>query len=414
MSITIIRPALPGPANIPFPAWQAARPVSVPFPIAGPLAARALTRLIPYVGAAYLAYEIYEAWKDGLFSPNVITGPDVAGYRLTGYCHASTPAPAVPAGWGTRLVGMASCGQANNATSITNVSGTPTAFAITEHTAPAYFNVAGATAFQPRAVYARVGTAAQTPALPVGGFVTGRIPVVVPGAAVPPMVNPNVLRGLPGAMPFAPPAVSPLSAESPWVEQEWTSETPYRPPLVRIPQRVPHAWQWTTPGTSAGATPNFPPRPPRSNEKEKKVRRAPTTKGARFGYALYRAVDRISENAELVDAMYDALPDDVKKRWEKGRKKRGPVDSFGQYGVDGADWKLQALWHNWHKMDAVEAVKNIVKNQLEDTIIGNINRQLPKQVGNAFTREITKDTKLSPEQFVSKKVDQLFDALYGD
>lgn len=90
----------------------------------------------------------------------------------------------------------------------------------------------------------------------------------------------------------------------------------------------------------------------------------------KWAVAAYKAMDNISEAAEVVDALYDALPDDVQKRWEKDRESRGLADQAGQYGIDGADWKAQAIWHNAHKIDWDEAIKNIIQNQVEDALYG--------------------------------------------
>lgn len=147
--------------------------------------------------------------------------------------------------------------------------------------------------------------------------------------------------------------------------------------------------------------------PPGKRERHGKV----MTRSAKVGIALYRALDRASESAEVVDAIYQALPKDVRDRWEKDRfpdahwikdKQTGkwikvgidrPGDNFGQYGLSGADWKLQALYWNWHKVDLVQAVKNVIKNELQDQVIGLIQRQLPRNVGNAHSlgdRELAK------------------------
>lgn len=105
--------------------------------------------------------------------------------------------------------------------------------------------------------------------------------------------------------------------------------------------------------------------PPPRGTKEKKVR----AEGLGLGVAIAKALDGLSEASEVVDAIYESLPDDVKRRWGKGRKERD-FDQMGQYGIDGADWKLEALWHNWHKINAPEAVKNILYNELEDRLYG--------------------------------------------
>src|SRR3546814_8177011 len=84
---------------------------------------------------------------------------------------------------------------------------------------------------------------------------------------------------------------------------------------------------------------------------------------ARIGISIFKVLDSVSEAAEVVDALYEALPEDVKKRWGRDRR---PGDSFGQYGLEGADWKLEALYYNWSKVDSEQAVKNLVKNRSEE------------------------------------------------
>lgn len=107
------------------------------------------------------------------------------------------------------------------------------------------------------------------------------------------------------------------------------------------------------------------------------------TKSARVGIALYKALDGISEAAEIVDAVYDALPDDVKRRWGRNRPTAAFLDQAGQYGIDGADWKLRAIYYNVDKIDGQKAVTNIIKNHLEDKVIGGMQRWLPRNSGAA-------------------------------
>ena len=122
-------------------------------------------------------------------------------------------------------------------------------------------------------------------------------------------------------------------------------------------------------------------RPPR-REKQGKLR------GPLF-YA-FAIADSVSEGAEVVDALFDALPADVKRRWRRDRKESGAddyrhplIDQAGQYGIDGADWKAQAVFYNFHKIDLVQAIKNIVANQVEDKLIGSLHRNLPRNMINA-------------------------------
>lgn len=136
--------------------------------------------------------------------------------------------------------------------------------------------------------------------------------------------------------------------------------------------------------------------PPRKREKEKKT----LTKAATIAVGVFKALDTVSEWSELVDAFYDALPDDVKARWSKGREKRGLLDSAGQYGIDGADWKIQALWHNFHKIDGPQAFKNIVANEYQDKVLGLIHKNTPVNTGSA-TSGAMKEVNKEIERFLS-------------
>lgn len=141
--------------------------------------------------------------------------------------------------------------------------------------------------------------------------------------------------------------------------------------------------------------------PPRRDTKEKKV----ITRSKAIAIQIAKALDNISEASEVVDALYEALPKDVRKRWEKDRfpdaywykdkvtgqwkrggMSRGPADQFGQYGIDGADWKLEALWYNFHKIDAPEAIKNVIYNQVEDKLYGKAYAAKDRLTGRGKSR----------------------------
>ncbi len=121
----------------------------------------------------------------------------------------------------------------------------------------------------------------------------------------------------------------------------------------------------TAPGRSATRLPpsrtQHRSKPPGARTQEKK---SLMRKGM---HALTQALDKASEGAEIIDAVYQSLPASVRKRWD--RKDR-PADQIGQYGVEGADWKLQAIYHNWRHVDASKAVLNIIKNEAEDKLHG--------------------------------------------
>jgi hypothetical protein len=159
---------------------------------------------------------------------------------------------------------------------------------------------------------------------------------------------------------------------------------PWRSPRLRRDPR-PYERTLTITRTIGRAPPRTPTvaahksAPPPANTKEQK------TTLRKFAAVLTKALDTVSEYAEIIDALYDALPDDVKDRWGKGRKER-PGDQAGQYGIDGADWKLQALYANWHRLDTEKAVLNIIKNEIEDRLHGASHKRKDKLLGRGKYR----------------------------
>lgn len=137
-------------------------------------------------------------------------------------------------------------------------------------------------------------------------------------------------------------------------------------------------------------------RPPRPSRPDRNVRER-KAKGSL--QTVLKILDIVSEGSELVGAFYDALPKDTRQKWEAdyagghfaevdGKWKwiidsRGLLDNAGQYGIDGADWKARALWHNWHKVDIEQAIKNVIANEFQDKILGMYQRSLPKNIGHA-------------------------------
>ena len=189
--------------------------------------------------------------------------------------------------------------------------------------------------------------------------------------------------------------------------------SPFEPvyaPTPDSPYEPDGQWQWDPAGgtgvgtgissggnTVTGTQPVVPPvtrAPPTEGEKQRKI----LTRTAKIGIALYKALDAASETAEIVDAIWDALPKDVQKRWKHCKENR-MGDSFGQYGPDQADCKLRALYHNWHRVDVELAIRNIIKNELQDRIIGGMQAGLPKNTGNAHAEA---------EKRLAKWLDQIF------
>ena len=140
------------------------------------------------------------------------------------------------------------------------------------------------------------------------------------------------------------------------------------------------------------------PRPKPVTRPKRPARRTRERKAKTAIGTMLKILDIISETAEFVGAFYDALPEQTKRDWEqkyagghwvkiKGKykwilKSRGLLDNAGQYGIDGADWKARALWHNWHKVDIEQAFKNVIANEFQDRILGMYQRNLPKNIGH--------------------------------
>lgn len=119
--------------------------------------------------------------------------------------------------------------------------------------------------------------------------------------------------------------------------------------------------------------------PPGPGKREGKT----LSRNAKIGITLYKILDQISEGCEVVDAFFSALPGNTQIRWSRNRDGR-LADNAGQYGLDGCDWKLQALYHNWHQVNFDTAVRNMIANQLQDRVIGDIQKILPNNTGQAL------------------------------
>ena len=75
----------------------------------------------------------------------------------------------------------------------------------------------------------------------------------------------------------------------------------------------------------------------------------------------------------------------------KGRpKSRGLADQAGQYGIDGADWKAKAIWHNRDKIDINKAIEEIIKNSVEDDLYGVYHQAKDRLTGRGEYRGNTK------------------------
>lgn len=179
--------------------------------------------------------------------------------------------------------------------------------------------------------------------------------------------DPNRLRSAPSIPPVVPPPAAPPPAPEP-------------EPLERQPETG-RSFGPGGPGFSTTVQPSLR-QPPRKNEKEKK--NGANRAGRQLMVTFFRAADVTSELSEIVDAFFEALPEEVQRRWSRGRGNRQFLDKAGQYGIDGADWKLQALWYNWHLLDTEKALTNVINNAAQDLLLGKLHQVAPRNKVNAF------------------------------
>lgn len=175
-----------------------------------------------------------------------------------------------------------------------------------------------------------------------------------PAPTIGPAMDPNTMRGTPSA-----PSLDP------------TPETQPDPQLAPD-NPVPVKGRTIDP---SGSYPTVPRGriPPRRRERERKV----LSRSAKIGIVLFKILDKISESAEIVDAIYEALPEETRKKWGCNRSDFG-IDVAGQYGIDNADCKAKALYYNWDKVDWNTAVENIIKNEIQDKVLGYVNQTVDR------------------------------------
>lgn len=106
------------------------------------------------------------------------------------------------------------------------------------------------------------------------------------------------------------------------------------------------------------------PEPPRPGTREKK---------GRMPVGLMRALGvayQATEAADLADALFDALPKDIRKQVPKsGRARKG--SRIGEGTPYATPWdKARHVWENLEHLDLSQAVINILKNHILDMIIG--------------------------------------------
>lgn len=112
-----------------------------------------------------------------------------------------------------------------------------------------------------------------------------------------------------------------------------------------------------SPGRPSTLSPPVGRRPPGKGEKQKKVRPR---------YALLQGgISLVTEGLDVIDALYDALPEQLRRR-----KRRAGQASLPE--------RIETLYDNFLDIDPEKAFTNLVVDQIEDAILGRIGQKLGK------------------------------------
>lgn len=225
-------------------------------------------------------------------------------------------------------------------------------------------------------------------------------PIMVAQPLIQPAVgnalNPNIVRWMP---------MEPQPLEVPQIGTGRVAPQPFGDVIEQLsPQaqeavgHVPAVYGFTVTAPIAGTDPETQPKPMPATPlpqpapaavgvRERKV----FTRSRQLVVMLFKALDTVSEWGDVIDAVYEALPKDVTKRWKCDRRAL-IVDTFGQYGISNADCKLQALYHNWHRLDVQRALALIIMNEVEDKAYGTIHKFRDKRVPRTdYERQMWKE-----------------------
>lgn len=211
------------------------------------------------------------------------------------------------------------------------------------------------------------------------------LPGANPAPGVPPMVDPL-------SNPVRPGQLSPTPMRVPYALIPHVGPNPDRSPTEQ-PQRgnalpPPAGGPPSPPPPGGGRDPWRPDRRPRRREKEKKL----GAKGAvAIGVAMFA-----TEATDVIDALWDALPD-----YNKSRRFRRDLTAADKY----AD-----VYKHWETVDAEEAIENLIINGIEDAVIGGIHAAIDKALGPvATTKWQNNPSKPKFEKDLAKAVNDLVD-----
>lgn len=180
---------------------------------------------------------------------------------------------------------------------------------------------------------------------------------------------------LPPVVPETWPSTADPALAPPFMGQPFSAPVPYHlNPIWRAPNRVvsngtdnpplgtvPNDWSVSI-DVSRNPLPHSAPkthelRPPRDNEKEGKVKAS-----ALAVYAL-KAVNHVTEGIDFVNALYDALPTEYRPKFK---------DTNYELLNVTPEKKAKAIFQNFDKINLAEALQNLISNEFEDRLIGEV------------------------------------------
>lgn len=147
-------------------------------------------------------------------------------------------------------------------------------------------------------------------------------------------------------------------------------------PYALIPYRQINPWRAASEQTLRGPVTQtrtltrfsiVPPRPPVRLKVPWPDRPPPRVKEKKYvaslsqGHIIARIANVVTEGNDFVNAVYDALPDDVKRKWHSR-----------------LDTRLKVIFENFHRLDLTDVLVNILENQVEDLAFGTAGKYLGK------------------------------------
>lgn len=246
--------------------------------------------------------------------------------------------------------------------------------------------------FQPERMTVPVEQPVPVPVLPWPAVDPWYIPIVQPVPPPLPIPWPLLPGRSPARQPPGPverpergpirelPPVEPLPPPSPEVLPVPDPGMPPVPVPTPVPTPVP------SPGAVVEVEPGSPPvlqpepphkwRPPSGKEKERKRGLKP------LDFAWFKwAASAITESSDLIKAVYDALPVKERRFYASRRGKWMDKDITPQD-------RLARIYANYDKLDMAKVVQNVIANQIEDYIIGRMSGKVSKKMRGRLSRPI--------------------------